>query len=711
MTAGDLLYGLHWLDIAVVGAYFAVVIGIGWWASRRIKSQEDYFMGGRAFGRITAIFMTFGMASSADSAVSAARETYRQGMAGVWVGLRNLFISPFYWIFSGWYRRLRMISTGDFLRTRFESRWLEMTYSIVALLYFTTLIALALVALHKTVSVMVPKDPSLYTAEETAQVEAFQALRSMEAIERAGALTAGQRPELMRLRRMHDAGQAVSPAAISHLNPYIFVPAMAAIVLVYGLAGGLLAAAKTDVLQGVLLLVLSVLLLPAALSAVGGFSGLHRAVPESMFSVFASDAASEYPWHYVVATIMLGLASAAGLPENYSCMGGAAKDDLSARVGATYGSYVKRTMMVLWGLAGIIGFALYRDEVGDADMIWGHMTLRLLGPGLVGLMIACLAAAVMSSADSFMVAAGALGARNLYGQMAPGATDRQKVVAGRVASFLVVALGVVLALTYRDMLDLMKRFWPIMTAAGPPALMAMLWRRTNKLAAWGVMVYALVVTIGIANVGENLDLIARSKYFTAATPSRSVTVRVGATEEDVRAGRAERPGQVTTKTRQLPPRPVFFEKLALDDPSDPNSPRRGRGRFRVSLLWLAMFGAPLRKMSFATLNSLGFVLDAVVPFVIVIACSYIGKPNSGEMLDRFYARLHTPACADPDEDARQVELSEREPTRFAHRKLFPGTQLEVLKPERQVWLGFLLAWVVTGTILAGMFGLCALTWP
>ena len=45
------MFGLAGIDIAVIIGYFAVVIAIGVWASRRIKDQTDYFLAGRKFGK------------------------------------------------------------------------------------------------------------------------------------------------------------------------------------------------------------------------------------------------------------------------------------------------------------------------------------------------------------------------------------------------------------------------------------------------------------------------------------------------------------------------------------------------------------------------------------------------------------------------------------------------------------------------------------
>ena len=48
------------LDYIVILVYFIVMILIGLWAMRRVKGQEDYFMGGRGFGKIMQTFAAFG---------------------------------------------------------------------------------------------------------------------------------------------------------------------------------------------------------------------------------------------------------------------------------------------------------------------------------------------------------------------------------------------------------------------------------------------------------------------------------------------------------------------------------------------------------------------------------------------------------------------------------------------------------------------------
>ena len=79
----------------------------------------------------------------------------------------------------------------------------------------------------------------------------------------------------------------------------------------------------------------------------------------------------------------------------------------------------------MFALAAIV---LYADKVHHSDLVWGHASRDLLGPlnlGLVGLMIACLMAALMSTVDCLMLTCSSLITENLYRPLAPGREPRR----------------------------------------------------------------------------------------------------------------------------------------------------------------------------------------------------------------------------------------------------------------------------------------------
>ncbi len=83
-------------------------------------------------------------------------------------------------------------------------------------------------------------------------------------------------------------------------------------------------------------------------------------------------------------------------------------------------------------------------------------------------------------------------------------------------------------------------------------------------------------------------------------------------------------------------------------------------------------------------------LKLVVPFVVMCLLCLVTPANQKGVLDRFYAKMKTPAAADPEQDRRRLEESYRDPSRLDHRKLFPGTNIEIQKPRLADVLGFVI---------------------
>jgi len=129
---------------------------------------------------------------------------------------------------------------------------------------------------------------------------------------------------------------AVSGGAIS---PSIAIVAMTVLFVSYGVAGGLNAAIVTDFIQGILTIVLSFLILPFALSAVGGMSGLREIIgnPE----VFSIVAPSEITTLYVIVIAVNALIGWVASPYSMA-MCGAGKTEHVSRVGLVSGMFLKR---------------------------------------------------------------------------------------------------------------------------------------------------------------------------------------------------------------------------------------------------------------------------------------------------------------------------------------------------------------------------------
>src|ERR1017187_6556210 len=102
------IWGLHVLDLMVILLFLVTLLFIGVRASRSVKGQTDFYLGGRKFGRVLQFFLNFGNSTDSTGAVQLSSEVFRQGIGGLWISFQTLFITPFFSFTQIWYRRARL---------------------------------------------------------------------------------------------------------------------------------------------------------------------------------------------------------------------------------------------------------------------------------------------------------------------------------------------------------------------------------------------------------------------------------------------------------------------------------------------------------------------------------------------------------------------------------------------------------------------------
>src|SRR3989339_1147214 len=122
---------------------------------------------------------------------------------------------------------------------------------------------------------------------------------------------------------------------------------------------------------------------------------------------------SEYAWYTILAMSMANLVSIVAVVTGMQTAGSATNEN-SARIGMIGGMFTKRVIMVFWALAGLLAIGMYGGSLSDPDLIWGFMTNDLLVPGAIGLMLAGILAANMSTLSGTSISYAALFIRNLY---------------------------------------------------------------------------------------------------------------------------------------------------------------------------------------------------------------------------------------------------------------------------------------------------------
>jgi Na+/proline symporter len=439
------------LDWAVLIAYLVVITAIGLIAGYRVRKTGDYFLGGRRFGPWLMIGQSFGVGTHAEMPVALAGAVYSLGASGIWFQWKNLFATPFYWIMAPVFRRVRRTTMAEFTADRFGP-WMGVIYILFALCFFTI---------------------------------------------NTGSMLKG-------------AGKVISQATGGDLGVNEIVVAMTVMFILYSFVGGLVAAAWTDLFQGVLIIVLSFMLIPLGWGVVGGLSGMKASLEPFRFSLATPSGIG--PWVIAMLTVN-GLVGIMAQPQMLATVG-TGRDERTCRIGMLFGNFVKRVCTVGWALVGLIVAAMVaqgkigRGVIGDPENAFGFACRHLLFPGALGLLIASVLAANMSACSAFLVDAGALFTEGLYRRvLVPNREDRHYLWVGRVSGLAITMLGVLYAVfLVQSVLYTFLLTETMATFVGISVLGGLVWRRANRWGAVASLVGALGTNFLLyARTGERLD--------------------------------------------------------------------------------------------------------------------------------------------------------------------------------------------------------------
>ncbi len=689
------LFGLHIIDCLLIIAFVLIILIIGKRVSTKTKNTSEFYLAGRKLGKFYQFFLNFGCSTNADQAVAVSREIYRQGIGGMWIQFLVLFLTPFYWFSVLFFRRVRLTTIGEYFTERFRSPGLGASYAVFTLLLSILGGGVGYMVAAKTFMAMTPKSMESCTVEEKRSIEQYEEYTVLKS-KIAEGLDEGERARYEELHEKNKRGELRS--FVSYTHPIVFYIVYALVVAIYTMMGGFRAAAVTDALQGFLIIIFSVLLIPVGLSRIGGFSGLHATVPDYMFELFGSVTMSEYAWYTILGMILANLVSIVAVASGMQTAGSATNEN-AARIGMIGGMFFKRVLMIFWALTGLLAIGLYAGKIHDPDLIWGYMTRDLLFPGAIGLMLVGILAANMSTLDASSVSYSALFIRNIYEPLRPGCSEKHYLLVGRIMVGVTLFGGVIVALLINNLLELYQYIISIPAIFGASIWLGFIWRRLTKWAVVVQVILCLVIYALLPNLFQVLPATRMSRPLLLETRPKTVTVYVKALLEDVENGRAGQVGQKITRQHMIEPTGVFFERVARVTPGDPESPKMGIGRFHAEIWVLGLFGIDFSGCTKSQLVAVRFFFDALFPFVILFLVSWATKPVSGDVLDRFFAKVHTPVQKTEGKERKALENAFRNPGKYRSKKIAPASQWEVLKPTRWDALGFGGSWVLVGIII------------
>jgi len=382
---------LAWPDIVIVVGYFTIVLGLGAYLTRYIKSQKDFFLAGKK--------MPWWIAACSLQATDIGPETYI-GVTGTvaaaglaWLNYDWLPACAIPCIISAWffvrhYRRSGVYTIPEFIERRYNAS-MRALWGVLFIIVRTLTLGVVIYTMALPLSLIVgwPWWVSLLVA--------------------AGVTGA-----------------------------YCFL-------------GGLTGVMITDVLQFIIMTVCAVGLIVFSLRAVGGWSELRSALPPQMFHVVLSRAEGDPDtwWGAMfIGTLSLGLAywctDQNTLQRTFAC-----RSEADSRTALVVGSIMKYPMTFIWGLVGLCAAVLFPQIIADnPDNAMPKIVTTLLPVGTVGAAITALYAAGMSSCDSLLTSMSTVLTRDIYQRfLVKNKTDAHYVWAGRVSIILLLICGTLFA--------------------------------------------------------------------------------------------------------------------------------------------------------------------------------------------------------------------------------------------------------------------------
>ena len=267
----------------------------------------------------------------------------------------------------------------------------------------------------------------------------------------------------------------------------------------YTIYGGLLSAVWADLVQYILLMTAGVIVLIFGLHHVGGFQQLFDSLPEK-FIVFYPPQHEMIPWTgWAFGVVSVGIwYNCANQFMVQRCLG--ARSEWDARMGVVMAGFSKALLPLIVVVPGIIAFYLFHNFVSDGDQAWPFLVKQFLPAGLIGLVLAGLASAILSTLSAITTSSATIFSLDLYRAiLRPDASDRQLHLVARISGAVVMLIGVLVAIIIASLpgLTVFGIIQTVFFYVAPPIaaifLIGILWPRATSAAATATLIVGFCV--------------------------------------------------------------------------------------------------------------------------------------------------------------------------------------------------------------------------
>lgn len=463
---------LNAFDYLIVAGYMLAIAGVGVYVARFNEQTSDYFKGGGRIPWVLSMVSLFVSGFSAFMFVGAAGFTYKNGGAALILfslaGPAYLFG---YFIYGPLWKRTRIDTPMEYLERRYSP----------ATTYFYSLLAL------------IPNVLILGIMIYTLCIFVSTALGFNE--------------------RVFDLGFAT-------MSGLQFTMLITGVVLIfYTLLGGLWAVMVTDALQFIILILITVILLPVAFVKLGGgnfLNGISTLVRDAPPDYLGFGLKSQPPLFWVVyfVNIVLGYNVNFHIAQRYYCV----PDERDTKKMALWCAGLSLLMPFLWVspiLASKVMFpdiaALWPTLTDPTEASFVTLALTTLPHGMLGIMVAAIFAATMSSADSAINWMAAVVTKDIYVPLRnrisrKDPSDRSQLIVGRLSVAIMGVIAVWIAFNMDRFGGAFDTYLRANSLYSPPMFipifLGLVFRKTpwwSGMAAFGFGVMCVIVGAIVAN--------------------------------------------------------------------------------------------------------------------------------------------------------------------------------------------------------------------
>ncbi len=428
------------LDYVVLVAYFVVIFAIGWYFSRKERTTQNYFLAGRDVAWWAVGASLFSSNIGSEHFIGLAGSGASSGLAaGNFEWQAAVIVLILGWFFVPFYMRAGVFTMPEFLERRYNAACRTYLATISLIAYVFTKIAVGIFA---------------------------------------GAIV---------LKAVLGWGMWKSSL--------VLVVATG----IYTIAGGMAAVIYTEVIQTVILVAGALILMFIGLDKVGGWTNLVASVPPDFFHMVKPITDKDFPW----TGIFFG-APIVGVW--YWCTDQvivqrtlAAKGIADAKGGTVLAGFLKILPVFMLIIPGVIARVLYPAEMAaDSNSAFPLMVTRLMPPGLQGIMVAALLAALMSSLSAVFNSSSTIFTMDFYKKWKPQASERELVRVGHAATIVMVVAALLwIPLMSRVSSQLWVYLQSVQAYVSPPIaavfLIGIAWRRVNGQGALSSLLVGFVL--------------------------------------------------------------------------------------------------------------------------------------------------------------------------------------------------------------------------